>query len=175
MLQIRHPCSSSPAVLRCAVVCALLVCVGVAQGERKKPPLALALNRYLAACDVLSCCCLCTQSTMLINPSILNRSAQPQYAQPLPLLLPNADRVLLVLPPATMVGTLLPLHSFACRRSVYALHVVLPFALRYSGCSPVHPMGLPCGPQHSIHICISSRTCSIVVSMLAPLEQMHTT
>merc|ERR1712166_959806 len=31
VVRIRHPRSSSPAVLHCAVVCALLVCVGLAQ------------------------------------------------------------------------------------------------------------------------------------------------
>ena len=86
VLRIRHSRSSSPAVLRCAVVCALLVCVGVAQGERKIPPLVLALNTCLAARDVLSCCCIRTQTPMPIDPSgsillyLMNRSTQPQYA-----------------------------------------------------------------------------------------------
>ena len=150
VLRIRHPRSSSPAVLCCAIVCALLVCVGVAQGKRRNPPLVLALNTCRAACDILSCCCMRTQSTMPINPSILlylmNRSAQPQYGHPLPLLLPNADRVRLVLPPATNgCGTLLPLHSFA----LHCAQCLRPSRGLPLPCASLAPVtDLPCGPQN---------------------------
>ena len=69
VLRIRHLCSSLPAVSRCAVVCALLVCVGFAQGEQETPLLVLEATQCLSRLVHAHCCCICTQSAIPINPS----------------------------------------------------------------------------------------------------------
>ena len=135
VLRIRHPRSSLLAVSRCAVVCALIVCVGFARGEQETPLLVLEPNPSLSYSTEIALIAV-TNSLYLNqihvshdlrmhiaaafapNPqylstplllSLLIRS-QPQYSQPLHNTA-EPSRVFCFL--TLLVSCLLPLRSFA--------------------------------------------------------------